>query len=410
VLSILNRRCVECHGTAKQSGRLRLDTLEGMFRGGKSGPPIASGKSAESLLYQKVVPGAEKRMPPRGEPLAEADIEAIRAWIDAGARAAAAAAAREPVVELKPLPAGFRPLFALTGDPQSPRLAAARGSAVEVLAEPPGEEGKTPSLSRVLEGHADVVQSLAFSPDGTRLASGEFRVVRVWGTAEWDLRWTLGPHADRVLALAFSPDGKRLAAGGGLPSESGEVKLWDLETGRLLWSAAPHSDTVLALDFAPDGAAIFTGGADRVSYLLEAQGGTALRRLEGHTHHVLAVAMAPDGKRVATAGADRAVRLWDLEGGQPRTLRGHEGPVTSVRFAREGRALITTGGDAAVRFWNVGNASADGALGEARGYLQAGTVYAGGKRFASAEEEGTVRIYDVERKRLLHTLEPQARP
>src|SRR6266511_2374252 len=91
VLSIFSRRCVECHGIAKQSGKLRLDGLEAIFRGGKSGPAIVAGKSAESLLYRKVSPDAEKRMPPKGDPLSDGEIGTIRSWIDSGARAAAAA-------------------------------------------------------------------------------------------------------------------------------------------------------------------------------------------------------------------------------------------------------------------------------------------------------------------------------
>jgi WD40 repeat protein/mono/diheme cytochrome c family protein len=420
VLSIFSRRCVECHGIAKQSGKLRLDGLEAIFRGGKSGPAIVAGKSAESLLYRKVSPDAEKRMPPKGDPLSDGEIGTIRSWIDAGARAAAAAGppAGAATFELKPLPRGFAPLAALAGDPTGPRVAIGRGNAIEILQEPvagggkegvkdEGKEAAGKALQPVtlLRGPLDVVQSLTWSPDGNALAAGEFRTVRVWDTRGWKLLHALEGHADRVLCLAFSPDSKRLAAGGGQPTESGEVKVWDLETGKLLWSATPHTDTVLGLDFSSDGQSLITGAADRVTYLLDARTGKISKRLEGHTNHVLAVALAPDGKRAATAGGDRVVRLWDLEGGEPRTLRGHEGAVTSIGFTKDGKRLVSASGDGTARLWNPGNGNAEATLGGDGGYLQAAAVFAGGTRFATGAEDGTVRIYDLEKRKLLRKVD-----
>jgi WD40 repeat protein/mono/diheme cytochrome c family protein len=429
VLEVFNRRCVECHGIAKQSAKLRLDTLDGIFRGGKSGPAVHAGKSEGSLLFQKVAPGAEKRMPPKGDPLTDEEVALVRRWIDSGAKAVASESAgralspAEVSVNLKPLPAGFQPLFALAGDPVGSRIAVGRGELVEVLSVPPaGEDGKPQGKvekAAKLGGHSDLVQSLAFSPDGKRLASGEFRTARVWDASgpasggepgEFPLLRTFGPHADRVLAVVFTPDSRRLLTGGGVPTESGEVKLWDVDSGSLVWSASPHSDTVLALAVSGDGNTVITGAADRTTYLLDGKTGKTIRRLEGHTHHVLSVALSPDGKLAATAGADHLLRVWDLGGGEPHSHRGHEGAVTSVQFIREGKGLITSGGDGSIRFWNPGSRGQEGSLGEAKGYLQAGSAFAAGKRYAAGEEEGAVRIYDLEKKRLLFTVEPEPAP
>jgi hypothetical protein len=415
VLALFQRRCVECHGPAKQSGKLRLDGLDALFRGGRSGPAVAAGRSAESLLFQRISPQAEKRMPPeeKGDPLGARELDLVRRWIDAGARAEPSAKAAPAAVALAPgaLPPGFAPLFSIAGEASGPRLALGRGAAVEAyeLSEPEGREAKAElkALAR-LEGHADLVQSLAFSQDGKRLASGEYRAVRLWSVESWELLRLLSPHADRVLALAFSPDGKRLAAAGGAPSESGEIKVWDLESGEELWSAAPHSDTVFGIDWSADGRTLFSGGADRVIYLLEAESGKLLRRLEGHTHHVLAVALSPDGKRAASAGADELIRLWDLENGTYlRSIRGHGGAVTAVAFRDDGRQLASVSADATARFWNAENGGQQRAFSEAKGWLQGGAFFLGGKRYAAAEQDGAVRVYDLERNRLLLTLEPR---
>jgi len=91
---LLQTKCGKCHGKTVQKAELTLSTVEGIQKGGESGPVLTAGKSAESPLYEKVHAG---EMPPdEKERLTEAEIAMIRAWIDAGASfGAQGAAARE---------------------------------------------------------------------------------------------------------------------------------------------------------------------------------------------------------------------------------------------------------------------------------------------------------------------------
>ena len=85
---ILRKRCYACHGPLKTKQDLRLDTARRMKTGGDSGPAITPGKSAESLLIQRVTEADEEdRMPPEGKPLSAQQIELLRRWIDEGAKA-----------------------------------------------------------------------------------------------------------------------------------------------------------------------------------------------------------------------------------------------------------------------------------------------------------------------------------
>ena len=84
---ILETRCVACHGPAKDSSGLRLDTGEAALKGSNFGPVIVPGKSADSRLIH-LVGGLEPqtKMPPKGPPLTAAEVSKLRAWIDQGAK------------------------------------------------------------------------------------------------------------------------------------------------------------------------------------------------------------------------------------------------------------------------------------------------------------------------------------
>src|SRR5262245_8560409 len=82
---IFVERCNTCHGDDEQEGQLRLDSKAIVMRGGKSGPLLVAGKSADRLLVQRVVgSGTEKRMPLDDDPLSDEQMGLIRAWIGHG--------------------------------------------------------------------------------------------------------------------------------------------------------------------------------------------------------------------------------------------------------------------------------------------------------------------------------------
>lgn len=87
VFAILDTRCTECHGPAKQKAGLRLDTPEWVQHGSKEGAVVVAGKPTESKLFTLAALPAENddRMPPKGERLTEAQLTVFKAWITAGA-------------------------------------------------------------------------------------------------------------------------------------------------------------------------------------------------------------------------------------------------------------------------------------------------------------------------------------
>jgi WD40 repeat protein len=122
-------------------------------------------------------------------------------------------------------------------------------------------------------------------------------------------------------SVAYSPDGKRLATGSG----QGDVKVWDGRTGQeMLTLKGQHSDAVLSVAFSPDGKRLASGGSyDNTKEartvqlkIWDAQTGQELHALKGHTARVMSVAFSPDGKRLASASEDKTVKVWDVQTGQ----------------------------------------------------------------------------------------------
>ena len=126
------------------------------------------------------------------------------------------------------------------------------------------------------------VLALAFSPDGTRLASGSTdTTVRLWNTATPnDAPITLREHTGWVNVLTFSPDGKLLASGG----TDKTVQLWDVATGEPLTTLTGHLSGIAALTFSPDGSTLASGSTDgTIRFWDTATGAPLSTRITGHT-------------------------------------------------------------------------------------------------------------------------------
>ena len=412
VSDVLDAKCVGCHNAGLAEGKLRMEGVPALLKGGKHGPAIVPGKSDESLLFRMGAHRVEPVMPPKDKkdqaPLTPGELGLIQLWIDAGAKDDSLENPGPAPIALGELPGGMHPIVAVDLTADGKLVAAGRGNRVTVYEAATGKE------LAALGGHKDIIQSLRFTPDGKTLAAGSYEVATLWEVpadpaSAWAGPRTFGPHAFRVLAIDFSPDGKLMATGGGEPSRTGEVKLWDVGTGRLVRSLdALHTDTVFGVRFSPDGAKLATASADKFLKVVQVADGKDLKSFEGHTHHVLAVDWSGDGKQLVTGGADNVLKVWDFETGeQLRTLVPAGKQVTAVRWV-PGRPLVAgASGDSNVRFWNpAGNGNVVRTFSGSSDYVFGIATSIDGKVVAAGGADGNLFLWNGDDARVIRKLEP----
>ena len=208
----------------------------------------------------------------------------------------------------------------------------------------------------VMRGHRDLVLGAAFSSDGSLLAtSSQDGTVRIWDVAAGTQHLVLkGPPGEEPFYFsaqppAFSPDGSRVASGGWLGTP-----IWDLATGKISMVLARQPWEATAVAFSPDGARLATA-VHLDTQTWDAGTGELLTTLSGHTGDVLGIAYSPDGQRIASGGIDGTAQVWDAATGQSLlTLAGHGIGVQQVAFTPDGDRLLTGGLDGTARLWDIG--------------------------------------------------------
>ena len=150
---------------------------------------------------------------------------------------------------------------------------------------------------------------IAFSPDGRFLATAGRTSLKIWKTASGQEHLNLPLSGLHAASVAFSPDGKRLAVGmaSGAPSS-----VWNIVNATKLFDLVGHTGLVGDIAFSSDGTGIATASNDYTAKVWDATNGTWLLTLTGHTHQVHSLAFSPDGRRLMTVSEDHTLRVWAL--------------------------------------------------------------------------------------------------
>jgi WD40 repeat protein len=416
IYPILESKCLTCHdkegGLAE--GDLDLTSVEAMTRGGKHGVGLTSGQGEESLIFLRSSRRLKPFMPPDGEgdPLTSEELTKLKLWIDQGAKPgenATPAKDRSKGIAWESLPTGLMPALAIALSPDGTRVACSRGNVALVL------DATSGTAITSLGGQTDFVQSIAWSPDGKKIAVGSHGQVRLWNVATdsaWPEPIVLQPISERANTVTFSPDSLTVAVGAGVPSASGEITLWQSADGKEIKRLTEaHSDLVTSLAFRPDGQLLASSSADKFVKVFKVADCTVAKSLEGHTAAVLGIAWSPDGKQIASAGADSALKIWNFEAGeQAASITEHKQEVTAVRFLPGKQEIMTTAGDRLGRIWNANDGKLLRTLPGASDFLLSLDVSADGKVLLAGSQTGDVHLWNGEDGQPIRTLSPAPAP
>ncbi|SCG64255.1 trypsin-like peptidase domain-containing protein [Micromonospora humi] len=249
------------------------------------------------------------------------------------------------------------------------------------------------SLNR-LTGHRGPVNAVAFQPGGTLLAALTDGTVRLWDTATGRTTGDIAPGDADILSIAFSPDGSTLATG----ESTGRVSLRSVTDGQVrgtLDDQASDSGRVQALAFSPDGRVLAAVGPFAKVKVWDVPGARRRATLTGHTAEITTLTISSDGRTLASGARDGTVRLWDLAGGRSRGVLPYDldrGWVDTLAFSPDGRTLAVAGSQE-LRLWEVGPLRARATLPVRN--VNAVAFSPDGKRIATGDDEDQVRLWDA---------------
>jgi len=234
-----------------------------------------------------------------------------------------------------------------------------------------------PELIMTLKGHRSAVNSVSWSPDGTKIVSSSGGVIRVWDSQTGG---ELVKLEGEFVLVSWNSSGDKFVSCGG----EGSARVWN-NSGKplytivldhwvtsvswggdriafasgskklFLWHTSTRNRFVIPLEkiardvsFSPDNKSLAFGCGKSVNIY---NAGLEMETLGKHSGDVMSVSWSPDGTKIVSGAEDDTIRVWDSHGGELAKLEGHTMDVQSVSFFNE--CIVSGSWDGTVRVWDV---------------------------------------------------------
>ena len=419
---IFQTHCLGCHQPAKRSGQYEMTQFSQLLQGGESGDSaIVAGKPDESTLIGQITPvDGAAAMPKEGKPLADAEIQLIRKWIEQGAQDDTPASAK-PQYNIKNPPkyAAAPVITSLDFSPNGKWLAVS-GYHEVILHHADGT-----GIGARLIGMSERIESAVFSPDGKYLAvaggsPGRLGEVQIWDVAERTLRLSRSVGYDTLYGASWSNDNKLV--GFGCPDNT--LRAIDAETGEQKLYNGAHNDWVLDTIFSVKSDHLISVSRDRSMKLIHVPTQRFIDNITSITPGALkgglhSIDRHPSKDELLCGGADGAPKIYRMVREKARKIGDDfnllrafpkmPGRIFSVAFSRDGNQIVAgssynTQGE--VRVFNYADAKELLKVAIPESSIYAVTFSHDGKQLAVAGYDGQVRLIDVADGNIKHSFPP----
>jgi WD40 repeat protein len=273
---------------------------------------------------------------------------------------------------LRPFP--YRNLYAVSFFPDGKTLAATGHPSYDLTPDWPASGGCIIALWNLTSGESigDIVVSadlllndMEVSPDGKYIAAcglmnfGGSSFIGVWNSSDGRALFNITAHSGAVQSLAYSPDGSLIASA----SLDHTVRIWNATNGDPIHTLSGHSDSVQCVAFSQDGSSVSSGSLDKSVRIWNVTTAESLSNFTGHTYGVWSVAFSHDGELVAAGEGlssgtlppivhDARIRVWNITDDTLQTsLEGHSNIISALDFSSDDSSLASGSYDWSVKLW-----------------------------------------------------------
>ncbi|WP_246128411.1 DUF1549 domain-containing protein [Planctopirus ephydatiae] len=311
---LLQSRCSGCHQAAKSQGEYILTDFASMMKPGETGTPsIVPGKPEASYLISQIQRNDKGQAEmPKGLPaLSQVEIELMSRWIREGAKDDSPPAELRIFDQEHPPVYSRLPLITSLDYSKDGKLLAVAGFHEALIL-----DSTTGAVVARLIGQSERIETVRFSPDGTRVLivggnpgrTGEFQI---WKTSDWSLETSATVTFDTIYGGSWSPDGKLVALGGA----DNSVRAFNAATGEQVLFQGAHSDWVRDTVFSKDGSHLISVGRDMTTKLTEVATQRFVDNVTSITPGALkggiqAIARHPERDEIIVGGSDGIARVY----------------------------------------------------------------------------------------------------